>query len=84
MGFGPKAGTRGQGQDISRTCPELVQLRFARACVFVHFRTVQYELNKISRFYAQTPKITYLGRFSSCVMRCRKVVHQLKECGTVS
>ena len=27
MGFGPKTGTRGQGQDISRTCPGLVQLR---------------------------------------------------------
>ena len=27
MVFGPKIGTRGQGQDISRTCPGLVQLR---------------------------------------------------------
>ena len=28
---------------------------------------VQYELNKMSRFYALTPKITYsLGRFLSC------------------
>ena len=26
MGFGQKTGTRGQGQDISRTCPGLVQL----------------------------------------------------------
>ena len=27
MGFGPDTGTRGQGQDISRTCPGLVQPR---------------------------------------------------------
>ena len=43
--------------------------------VFVRFRTVQYESNKISRFYALTPKITYFGRFSNCMVRCpRKVV----------
>ena len=40
--------------------------------VFVRFRTVQYESNKISRFYALTPKITYLGRFSNCVVRCSR------------
>ena len=27
MGSGQKAGTRGQGQDVSRTCPGLLQLR---------------------------------------------------------
>ena len=49
----------------------------AFSCVFVRFRTVQYctvqyELNKISRFYALTPKITYLGRFSNCMVRCSR------------
>ena len=41
----------------------------ARALFFVRFRTVQYESNKISRFYALTPKITYLGQFSNCMVR---------------
>ena len=44
-------------------------------CVFVRFRTVQYKLNKIPRFYALTPKIMYLGQFLYCMVRCyRKVV----------
>ena len=35
----------------------------------------QYESNKISRFYALTPEITHLGRFSNCMVRySRKVV----------
>ena len=36
----------------------------------------QYELNKISRFYALSPKITYLGRFSNCMV--------LRSCNLVS
>ena len=48
----------------------------ARAHVFVRFCTVQYGLNKISRFYALTSKITYLGRFSTCMVRhsCKVVI----------
>ena len=36
----------------------------ARACARIRFRAFSCELNKISRFYWLTPKITYLGRFS--------------------
>ena len=40
-------------------------------CIFLQYNTNQ----TISRFYALTPKITYLGHFLTCMVRCpRKVV----------
>ena len=49
--------------------------RDVRACI--RFQAFSYELNKLSRFYALTPKITYLGQFSNCMARYpRKVVVQ--------
>ena len=51
-----------------------VFVRFrAFLCAFVRFRTVQYKLNKISTFYTLTPKITHLGLFSNCMVRCSRM-----------